>query len=182
MCWGWGEESKTSRGCHGRSGGPGAGRLTQAQVEVGDPQPRWKKTLRAPEEGSGPRRHRAGLLLPFSPWPTSHVCFGPLLPFPTHLLSSLGLHWDPSFQETFLLLSQHRHPGGPCWELWEGREGLSIFPVSGSARSGSWVSRSAAHWERSARSSPRSGYRLLSLGAPPLGSGERLAGAGSRGG
>lgn len=130
MCWGWGEESKTSRGCHGRSGGPGAGRLTQAQVEVGDPQPRWKKTLRAPEEGSGPRRHRAGLLLPFSPWPTSHVCFGPLLPFPTHLLSSLGLHWDPSFQETFLLLSQHRHPGGPCWELWEGREGLSIFPVS----------------------------------------------------
>lgn len=29
-----------------------------------------------------------------------------------------------------LFLSQHRQPEGPCWELWEGKEGLGIFPVS----------------------------------------------------
>ena len=128
---GLGRGKQDQQGGHGRSGGPGAGRLALAQVEVGDPHPQWKKTLRAPEEGSGPRRHRAGLLLPFSPWPTSHVCFGPLLPFPTHLHSSLGLHWDPSFQETFLTpFVTALTPWGPCWELWEGREGLGIFPVS----------------------------------------------------
>lgn len=92
------------QGGHGGSGGAGARRLALAQVEVGDPHPQWKKALRAPGEGSDPRRHRAGLLLPFSPWPTSHVCFGPFLPFPTHLHSLLGLHWDPSFQETSLTL------------------------------------------------------------------------------
>lgn len=78
----------------------------------GSPWPRWKSGTHitmeegpvGPGEGSAPRRHRAGLLLPFSPWPTSHMCFGPLLPFPTHLNSSLGLHWDSSFQETFLIL------------------------------------------------------------------------------
>ena len=129
MCWGWGEESKTNRGCHGRSGGPGAGRLAQAQVEVGDPHPRWKKTLRAPEEGSGPRRHRAGLLLPFFPWPTSHVCFGPLLPFPTHLHSSLGLHWDPSFQETFLSpFITAQTPWGSLLGALEGQRGPGHLP------------------------------------------------------
>lgn len=143
--------------------------VSPAQAGVKGPTP-WRRTApRAPRERLAPRRHR--LLLPPCPWPTAHVC----LPFPTHPHSSLGLCWDTSSQEAFLTPpppppptpSQHRHPGGFCRELWEGREGLS--PVScGVGTAHLKVQDSPAQGQWPGVSIPRAPGPWLSVQGSPL--------------